>query len=84
MEEGKVDFGIYELSYKKAGMKHDVRFSMSPPSLENAIKKAKLYCEKRNLRFIHCGEWLRDIDQMIAFEPDENWHGGEKAKEVKK
>lgn len=65
---------IYQLIYKKGNLLHHMFFK--EVDLNVATEKAKTYCTKKSLRFINVSEWLKDIDQMINFEVDENWNGG--------
>jgi hypothetical protein len=70
------DWSIFQLIFKKGNMLHTMHFKC--PDLNNAVAKGRKYCEKKSLRFINVCEWLKDIDQMISFEPDDNWLGGSK------
>lgn len=70
----KLDFAatdIFELVFKKGNVLQTLHFKCS--SKETAIEKAKLYCEKRQLRYVYVNPWLHDIDKMIEFEAEEGW-----------
>lgn len=71
MEAASAD--IFELVYKKGNLLHSMHFRA--PDKEVAMEKAKLLCEKRQLRYVYVNPWLHDIDKMIEFETDENWMG---------
>ena len=66
-------WSIFRLIYKKGNLLHELYFKEK--DLENAQKKAQEYCTKRSLRFINASEWLKDIQQMIDFEVDDQWKG---------
>lgn len=69
----KAPWSIFKLIYKKGNLLHELYFKSASQDVAQA--KSREYCEKKSLRFINVSEWLKDIDQMINFEPDENWKG---------
>ena len=69
----KVEWSIFKLIYKKGNILHELYFKGQDQN--TAHSKAKEYCDKRSLRMINVSEWLKDIQQMIDFEVDENWKG---------
>ena len=71
--EVKNEWSIYKLVYKKGNILHELYFKSLDQNM--AHTKAKEYCEKRALRMINVSEWLKDIQQMIDFEVDDNWKG---------
>lgn len=62
---------IFQLVYKKGGVVQSLHFAW--PDKAGAIEKAKEYCTKKDLRFLYLIEWLHDIQQLIDFEPDEEF-----------
>lgn len=58
---------IYHLIFKKGNVEGNLYFTA--PDLKTAVEKGKMYCEKRQLKFIFVSQWLHDIDMMLEFDP---------------
>jgi hypothetical protein len=67
---------IFKLIYKKGNILHDLCFRANDQNSAHAL--ATTYCNKKALRLINVSEWLKDLQEMIDFEVDENWKGKSK------